>query len=60
MVAKRTGIEDPVCALVIGDGLVAEVDGGLGSTCSEFFGILVDVVKVVLVSSLAMCFRENE
>lgn len=48
VMTERTGVEDSVCALVVGDCLVAKVDGGFRSASSEFFGILIDVVKVVL------------
>lgn len=48
VVAEGAGVEDAVGALVVGDGLVAEVHCGFGGAGCEFFGVFVDVVEVVL------------
>ena len=48
MMTQRARVEDAVRALVVGDGLVAEVDIGLWSAGREFFGVFVDVVEVIL------------
>lgn len=48
MVAEGAVVKDAICALVILDGGVAEVDCGFGSSGGEFSGVFVEVFEVVL------------
>lgn len=48
MVAKGTGVEDAVCAVVVLDCGVSHVDCGFWSSCCQSFGVFVDIVEVVL------------
>lgn len=61
MVAEGAGIKDAVCASVILDGLVAQVDGGFRGPGCKFCGVFVEVVQVVLVGwSVYFCLVVEE
>jgi hypothetical protein len=58
VMTEGAGVENAVCALVVGNGLVAKVDCGLGGAGGELLGILVDIIEVVLLL-LALWYAEE-
>ena len=59
MVAEGTGVEDAVCALVVRNCLVAEVDRRFWGASGELFGVLIDVVEIVLCLLALGCAEER-
>lgn len=48
VMTERARIEDTICFLIVLNGLVPKVDGGLGRASSELCGILIHVIEVIL------------
>ena len=48
MVTERAAVENAVCALVVCNCGIAEIDGRFRGALSEFAGVFVEVIEIIL------------